>query len=141
MTTQPKVAATRSLGALIARNGFAGVVTAIMARIVAAIAEELRIRRAGAEGHGRRHAEGYRADARGHRQRRALRPRLRRAHREIHLDGPAPRSRMSFEGGGLSLAQPAMQQPLGRGGPWSVLGRGLVDPAAALQAARDGRGL
>ena len=45
MTTEPELAATRPFGAVIARNGFAGVVTAIVARIVAAIAEELRIRR------------------------------------------------------------------------------------------------
>jgi len=45
MTTQPEVAATRPFGASIARKGLAGVVTGVVARIVAAIAEELRIRR------------------------------------------------------------------------------------------------
>jgi uncharacterized protein YjiS (DUF1127 family) len=45
VTTDSEVAATQPFGASITRTGFAGVVTRIVARIAAAIAEELRIRR------------------------------------------------------------------------------------------------
>jgi uncharacterized protein YjiS (DUF1127 family) len=45
VTTDSEVAATQPFGTPIARNGLAGVVTRVVARIAAAVAEELRIRR------------------------------------------------------------------------------------------------
>jgi uncharacterized protein YjiS (DUF1127 family) len=45
ITTDSEVAATQPFGTPIARNGPAGVVTRVVARIAATVADELRIRR------------------------------------------------------------------------------------------------